>query len=53
MSLIPKIAGAILTFFLFCSLIGRPDIPMKMLLKLQVETFKVIDADWGDPNVFK
>ncbi len=49
---IPKIVGAIVSFFLICSLVGKPEIPMKMILKLQAETFKVIDQDWGNPAVF-
>jgi len=49
---IPKIVGAIVSFVLFCTLIGKPEIPIKMILKLQVEILKVIDADWGSPAVF-
>ena len=49
---IPKIVGAIVSFVLFCTLIGKPEIPMKMILKLQIETMKIIDMDWGNPSVF-
>ena len=49
---IPRIVGALVSFFLLCSLAGRPDIPMKMILHLKAETFKVIDMDWGNPSIF-
>ena len=49
---IPKIVGAIVTLFLFCSLVGRPDIPMKMILSLQTEAYKHLNADWGNPSIF-
>ncbi len=48
---IPKIVGAIVSFILFCTLIGKPEIPMKMILKLQIETMKMIDLDWVVPRI--
>ena len=49
---IPKIVGGIVSFVLLCTLIGKPEIPMKMILHLQIETMKVIDIDWGCPAIF-
>ncbi len=49
---IPKIVGSVASLILFFSLIERPDIPMKMILKLQTETFKLLDSNWGSPSIF-
>ena len=49
---IVKIIKAIVLFFALFILLGKPEIPMKMILRLQIETMKVIDSDWGCPAVF-
>ncbi len=49
---IPKVVGTVVALFSFFIFIGKSDIPIKMILKLQAETFKLLDADWGSPSVF-
>lgn len=46
--LIKKLLG-----FIIVGLIGwRPDVALKVVVYLQAESFKVINADWGCPAVF-
>ncbi len=46
------LAGAFLSFYLGCALIGRPDIPIKLVTELRVKVLKGTTASWGCPSVF-
>ena len=47
-----EIVKIVVGFILMGGLMTRPDIPMKMILKLQKETYTVIDKPWGSPKFF-
>ncbi len=49
---IPKIVGTVVVLFSLFIFIGKSDIPMKMILKLQTETSKLLNSSWGSPSAF-
>jgi hypothetical protein len=41
-----------LTFYIGCCLIGRPDIPLKLVAQLRTKALAGTTASWGCPSIF-
>ncbi len=48
-----KVVKMLVAFIVGAILIGRPDLPMKAMLYLQIEAVKGLNSDWGCPRIFK
>ena len=51
-SSIEGLAGAFLAFAIACAAVGRPDIPIKIVIELRVKALAGTTASWGCPSVF-
>ena len=47
-----EIVKIVMGLILIGGFMARPDIPMELILKLQKETYTIIDKPWGSPAVF-
>jgi|GEM_PF-2446674 len=46
------LAGAFAAFVLACSMVGRPDIPARIIAELRAKALQGTSASWGCPSVF-
>ena len=42
-----------LIFYISCAMVGRPDIPIKLIAKLRAESFAGVSTSWGCPSMTK
>lgn len=49
---IENLAKAFIAFYIGCALIGRPDIPIKLILELRGKAIAGASASWGCPSAF-
>lgn len=46
------LAGAFLSFYLGCVMVGRADIPWKMIAEFRGKALAGANSNWGCPSVF-
>ncbi len=49
---IEGLAKAFIAFYLGCALIGRPDVPLKLVAELRSSALRGTSASWGCPSAF-
>jgi hypothetical protein len=50
---IQALAAAFVSFYITCTAIGRPDIPLKIVTELRVKALSGSSGSWGCPSVFR
>lgn len=47
-----NLAKAFIAFYIGCAMVGRPDIPIKLIVELRGKTLAQVSQDWGCPSAF-
>ena len=51
-SSVETLIGAFIAFYIGCAMIGRPDIPIKVLTELRTKEVKGTNGSFGCPSAF-
>lgn len=51
-SSLEALIGTFIAFYLGCALIGRPDIPVKVVAEMRAKALTGTSASWGCPSIF-
>ena len=47
-----NLAKAFIAFYIGCAMVGRPDIPIKLIVELRGKTLAQVSGGWGCPSAF-
>ena len=47
-----NLAKAFIAFYIGCAMIGRPDIPWKVIAEMRSKAIAGVSANWGCPSAF-
>ena len=47
-----NLAKVFIVFYIGCAMVGRPDIPIKLIVELRGKTLTQVSGSWGCPSAF-